>query len=356
MAPKLSAARSSETEAIRWLMAAVADLPLTVEPVGRGSRPAADVVLKLGDQQHYLQLKSARGGWPSSIRDVISRPEFSPEHTVLFAPMFSPGAIDLMTKVRLNWVDSLGNLRLTQWPALVIERLRVRDRPAIARGFGWSPSAEDIAEWVLTHGGRRFSVAEIVADREWSNPQTSRTLTRFDELGWTKRTGGLRGRGIWREHGTDRGALLDSWTEHVAGRAYPTRRLHALSKDLIESVAEALAGVMDTNTSAWAFTGLAGAQILRPMLTSVPSVDVAISESSFDDDRVWRNLSERGLRPAGEGGSITVLRMGGRPLSYVTVERGLPVLSAPRVYASIAGSNGRATEVAQDIRDGLIGF
>jgi len=92
--------------------------------VRRSGTGPGDIVVSAGDHEYRFDLKTAGGGWPSSIRRLTSQPLDSREHVVLFAETFSTGALELLGQLGLNWVDSHGNVRLVQWPGLVVERQR----------------------------------------------------------------------------------------------------------------------------------------------------------------------------------------------------------------------------------------
>lgn len=339
-----------ESEALTWLANALTGLPLEVLVQPAGSR--GDVLLRAGGHDYRFDLKAAPGPWPSSVNQAANAKGFSPEHLVLYAETFSPGAVDVLSSRGINWVDSHGNVRLTQWPALVIEKLRSQP-PMRPRDFAWTRSAEDLAEHILANPARDLTIVELAQQLGWSPGQLSKTLSGFDKLGWTVRHGSKRGSGAWRTPSDTLGVMLESWASHVAGQALPTRTLHAISRDMTSRVISALREA-DISGS-WALTGLAAANLYAPLATSVGTVEVALEDRQFDSNAFWALMEQQGNRISGAGGAIRMVRVESRVLGRGEVRDGTPVVSAPRVYAGLKAGGGRASEIADGLREVAIG-
>src|SRR6185437_10718155 len=147
----------------------------------------------------------------------------------------------------------------------------------------------------------------------------------------------------------DKDALLDAYAAAVA--AAPR------SAGITVGVAwrEAVAGLVAASPEwrklnvSWAATGLAGASLLAPVVTSVGSAELYVNAKTPAELEAF--ASRLGLKPI-DGGRLTI-----RPYPTVSTRRllrevdGVPVAPWPRVYADTKGVGVRGEEAAEHLRE-----
>lgn len=295
-------------------------------------------------------------GWPQDVRRTLEAAEPGsqwPQDLILVARQFSPGAQELMESHRVSWADESGQARIVA-PGLVVFR-EAQDRPkrpAAERSFAWSPSATGLAELLLSRPWPDgFGTTELANLSGWSPPQVSQVLQAFDDEGWTAKYGPRRGRGAKREL-AEMDGLLESWTAALNGRPHSTREASATVGDVQGFLRDELAPALDEHVR-WALTGWAAAQEVAPFVTTVPTLQIYVHEGDMTAG-LEEVMRESGLRDVPEGGKVQFLLAPSEVLGRAWIHGGLPLASAPRIYADLHRLGPRGAEAAEHLKEEIL--
>jgi len=324
--------------------------------------PHRDLTVRRGSSEPPIVLVAvpAGTGYPQDVRRALAALDaLGPRETpVLVAKRMSPGARTLLEQRGMSWADEDGNLRVAVGPMVVVVDVPATDVVAPERSFSWSGASGALAELVLrdlTSRGPEAPLDTVVAlaDRLGvSAPLVSRHLQRFDDEGWTRKSGTSRGVGAAR-HVIAPGELLSAWADwHVSRRRVETAA-HTLLPD-------AVAWLQDLSSVwphvRWLATGEAAAQVRAPFLSRVARAELYLEPTAYDD--VLGELLDRaGLEPVPAGGRVRIVRAD-RYLFHLpsdTVE-GVPVVNDIRLYGDLLTTGVRGVDAANELRDRRIGF
>jgi transcriptional regulator with XRE-family HTH domain len=293
-------------------------------------------------------------GWPQDIARTIevgrrSNPDW-PGDVVLVARDFSPGAIEALQQLNANWVDESGRANIVA-PGLIVSREVPRKQPN-RREFGWSRSALDIVELLLSKPWPDgFGTSEIARSTGWSAPQVSQVLQGLDDNRWTVKHGPRRGRGAARRL-IDAAGLLEAWSEWTIQTERGIVETSIVVEDFGSFLRHDLAPVLDERLR-WALGGWAAAEELAPFVSTVPTLLIHVDENDFESD-LSGTIEAAGLRAVAEGGRVVFSAVSPASLRRTTNPAGLPLASAPRVYADLLALGPRGIEAANHLREEVI--
>jgi Transcriptional regulator, AbiEi antitoxin, Type IV TA system len=293
-------------------------------------------------------------GWPDDVRRAAaSVPDPWPSDVVLMARRLSPGAIEWLRARSANWADEDARARIAGPGGLLV----VREPPARApdrdrtRHLSWSPSSLSIAEFVLARPDERLSAAPLARDGGWSTAQAASVLGMFDAQGWTVKRGPARGPGAYREIlGAD--GMLSAWSVALGSQTRDTRIAHRAARDVMGLLSGDLRAALDDGLR-WAVSGWAGLELTAPFTTTVPSVHVYIADEDFAGP-LTAAITAAGLRELDEGGRVIFWRADPRILNLANRHEGVPVVSAPRLYADLVSFDARGQDAADHVKSLLI--
>ncbi len=327
-----------------------------VEPVAAGNDGRWGVIVSAGGADHRLELVWAGEGWPADVEEVLAGiPAPWPRQLLVVARRFSTGALDLLLEHDANWVDETGRARIEGPTGLLVIRDAERkvDETRAVR-FRWSSSSIDIAELLLTQPSEKINAVEIAERLGWSHAQTTSVLRRFDKEGWTAKLGAGRGpTGVRRLAAA--ASLLDAWAAHVGGGEHERVLTHRVLRDPMTFLRDELAPVL-TDSMPWAASGWAGLEVAAPFVTAVPVLQIYVPREASADGRLRTAMQAVGLREVDEGARVEFWTAAATALSLSSTTAGVPVVSAPRLYADLRALGGRGEEAAQHVREELVGF
>jgi hypothetical protein len=315
----------------------------------------AELLLRTRDGTRIaIQTKWAGDGWPEDVRRVaheVSDPW--PENLVLFARHLSPGAIAWLRERDANWADETGQVRILGPNGLLVirEPAARRPEPRSTRGFKWTPSAFCIAEVILAEPDRPLRTAELAELSGWSNAQTANVLKSFDAQAFTVKRGPARGRSAYREL-LDADAMLADWTGSLADQVRDVRIAHRATTDVIALLRDELRAALNHNVK-WAVSGWAGLELTAPFTTTVPSLHIYIADEDFAG-ALSAAIKTADLREVDETGRIIFWRADPHILTLAHEYHGVPVVSAPRLYADLSSFGARGQDTADHIKRELI--
>lgn len=347
----------------RAMAALLRVLPEELHPEADGTL----VTALLGDESWRFLPIWIGEGLPADARRsqaiVLERIALYPDAVpVVVANRVSPGAQELLRENHLSWADRRGRARIHAPQGLFVSRFDPVS-PDVGRAFRWSNAADAVAETLLTwaalrnaHDASRIDrVGDIAAATDLSLAHTATVLRRFDDLGYTAKTGAERGTAASREF-RDPGRMLSDWAAHAAaGGGGQTMELHVPWRETdqsLKTIHEALDGMT------WAVTGTVAADLIAPFLTSITEVELYVSDD--DADRARRLLLDRGdLTEVESGGRVRVRTAAPRVLRLareIHEVQGVHIVSPVRVYADLLRRGGRSAEAAEHLREVVIGF
>jgi hypothetical protein len=327
-----------------------------VESVAEGRDGRWAVIVSVGGVDHRLELVWAGEGWPADVEEVLAGvPVPWPRQLLVVGRRFSPGALDLLREHDANWVDETGRACIEGPAGLLVIRDAERKLDEVGEvRFRWSSSSVDIAELLLTQPGETINAVEIAERLGWSHAQMTSVLRRFDKEGWTVKVGAGRGpSGVRRLAAA--ASLLDAWAAHVGGSERERVLTHRVLRDPMSFLREQLAPVL-TASMTWAASGWAGLEVAAPFVSAVPVLQIYVPAEASADGRLRTAMQEAGLREVEEGARIEFWTASATALSLVSTTAGVPVVSAPRLYADLRALGGRGEEAAQHVREELVGF
>lgn len=320
-----------------------------------GAAPGGGTLFAVDAGRGQVSLRAiwVGAGWPEDVRAALEGQGEGPwpAELVLLAREFSPGAIESLTARSANWADESGAARISA-PGLVVLRDGSR-RPSPRRTLGWSASAADIAELLLSQGWPEgFGTAELANKSGWSAPQVSQVLRLFDDEGWTSKYGPGRGRGAKREL-VDSDGLLRSWSEAMVDRPTPVREASRTFADPIAFLTDELAASLADNVR-WALGGWAAADEVAPFLTSVPTLQIHVHEDDFRAP-LTDAMHDSGLREVEEGGRVQFRSATPSSIARTWSQSGrFPLASTPRIYVDLQRLGPRGSEAAEHLKEEAI--
>ena len=327
-----------------------------VHPTTQGSSTGvgAGVDVQIGDGTRRLEAVWVGQGWPSDLEALGDVPVPWPRDVVVTARRFSPGALERLADLGANWADETGRAYIEGPDGLLVIRDTPEVRQKAAKTFRWSRSAQQVGELLLTRHLEDVSAREIAELTGWSHAQVSNVLRHFDEQGWTKKSGAARGRYSSRAL-IEPGALLEAWGAFVGSADRERIRAHRVLREPMAFLRNDLASALSSSVE-WACSGWAGLELAAPFATTVPTLQIYVEEAALSDGRIREVMSELTLREVDDGARVEFWAAEPVLLGLVRERRGLPIVSAPRLYADLRGLGGRGEDAAQHAREELLGF
>jgi len=307
-----------------------------------------------GGERVALQLKWAGEGWPQDVRRTAGgTPKRWPSNLVLLARRLSPGAIEWLRERGANWADAAGQARIVGPGGLLVIREPALPPPRRSRSdsMRWSPSAVSIAETLLARPDEPLRAARLARESGWSTAQTAEVLGALDGQAWTAKRGSARGPAAFREL-VDAGGLLAAWSGAVADQPHLTRLAHRAGEDAMTVLRTRLGPALSESVG-WAASGWAGLELTAPYTTTVPALHVYVAGEDFVG-RLSGAIERAGLREVDEGGLVTFWVTDHHVLRLAEDREGLPVVSAPRLYADLSSFGARGQDAADHVRAELI--
>lgn len=315
-----------------------------------------------------LRLLWAGQGYPRDVaRALDSDTGDSTTFPVVVARHFSPGSLSLLEDRGLSWVSEDGNARIDiDGSHLSFGRvdLRATGELALATSLGarvtkWSEGKSSIAETLLAIRSRDRvdrddrlvpRGSQLAESTGLSAAMVSKTLSWFDEEGWTRPDGPRRGRTSTRSW-TDPGGLLSSWASWTAASPEKPRRFHGLGRDAAP-LAHPLSSALGDRVSV---SGRVAAELEAGRSTSTPQLRL-YADAHLSTGRLEDTLRGLGLEEVDEGGRLIVLTAPSSTLRTSRIISDVRVASPARIYADTLREGLRSDETAQFYRDARIGF
>jgi hypothetical protein len=313
----------------------------------------------------------------AAVQSAGSAPQDRARTPVIVARHMSPGARKLLRQARLSWADEHGDAWIQAPPALVISvgqnptaaSALTRSAGTVVGAFKWSAGTSAVAEAILAGAaGEHLTIHDVSVDPGLqafripgiralearsgvSHAHVSRSLAQFDDVGWTIKTGGRRGKTAGRLL-VQASQMLSSWARHHSLQQIPTLRTHALFRSARAFAHDTLTRVLPAHQ--WCLTGWLAADLLAPLATEVPTVSCYVTPDVYD--RLPQTL---------QGTELVRVEIGARvlfhPAADAVLRQAVPTavgLSASpiRVYADLLDAGVRGEDAAQHLRETLIGF
>ncbi len=311
-------------------------------------------VLICGRTRSYrLRALWAGAGWPADVDRVIRHlGEGWPADLVVVARRLSAGSREILERRGASWADGSGDAHIVAGDLLVMREAK-RQSGADRRAFSWSPSAVSIAEALLNrkspYGVRATELAKLTG---WSTPQISQVLGAFDAEGWTTKWGPRRGPGASREV-ADGARMLAAWAEEVSAVKHERRFAERIFNDPMQFLVDELAPVLDKHGIGWAVTGWAAAERLAPLAASVPALQVYIEERALRGP-LSLAMQDIPVREVESGGRVEFRSADSHLLKLAARRNGIPIATAPRVFADLQALGGRGEDAAMHLREEVI--
>ncbi len=323
--------------------------------VAVGDRGDTYLVVRTNDGRDIeFDVRWAGEGWPADVRHAARDvPVPWPANVVIVARRLSTGSIEWLRDRGGNWADAAGQARIIGPDGLIVIREPSPNGAPSRRApvFVWSPSTMSVAEAILARADEPLRVGRLATASGWSVPQTATVLQQFDGQGWTTKRGAARGPRAYREL-VDADGMLAAWSEAVATGPRHARVAHRVTDDVMGLLRNTLAPALDARVR-WAASGWAALELAAPFVTTTPALHIYVAEDGFAGP-LSAAIADAGLREVDEGGRVVFWRAERHMFGLVERRNGLPIASAPRIYADLSSMGARGQDAADHIKAELI--
>lgn len=328
----------------------------------RPSGPAhLDVLLRVQSPNGELQIaaETLSTGYPRDVRQAVwvleqyQRAQADKECVpMVIAQYLSPGARTALREQGIGFYDGSGNLYIRYASSLIDIERPSKERPPRNMVSLFSGAREQVVHCMLQttrwQGDRWFGGAEIAAQSQTSSFTVSQTMRELEQLEWveSKGAGPTLRRRLLRP-----GKLLDAWAE-----AWRVRKVQSTSWYLYTAKPQLLPLTISeklekSSLSGWALTGIAAANALAPLLTSVQTADLIIPPGATS-----QYADALSLKPASSGVNITLIERGGAAALFRDTHPEYPTtFASPFIqYLDLQDGRGRNKELATHLRETVL--
>jgi hypothetical protein len=311
------------------------------------------VRIPLADAELIVRPVSAGHGRPQEARDAVLRIRQSDLRLVavaLVARHFTTGALELLNRERLNYLDDCRFVFRSDAPFVAIDRQRpCGQEPKPAREPSLGGKIGIAVQEMLLKDVEWWGVTDL-ADAAKVAPGTAQAaLKRLEALDLVDVQGSGPNK---RRRLRNRGAVLDTWTPHARRerrRLVATFVLGQGPIDLAGQVSRRLA----EGRIQHAVTGACAALLVAPHVTDVRTCEVWV-EPTASESLITDALD---AAPVEKGGNVIVLRAkSDAPLFAVKEVEGTVVANPLRLYADLLEDPRRGEEQATFLRETVLGY
>lgn len=331
------------------------DVPGVTTEVALSDGRRADVVVRAGGVCHVVELKAQAAINAAKAHQLIKFAEGLPRETHLLtvARSSTEEARRLLQDAGIGLIDAQGNIRV-DLPGLFLWTEGHVARPERDEDTGDPPvkltgKAGVATQALLREPQRWWHVTELAAAAEVSPALAHRVFSRLERDGIITVDGAGPKRVRRVANAT---ALLDLLAEELQDRRVKQVRAHRLARDA-RAHARILSDQLTDAGFDHAVTGSAGAARLAPFVTSIPVVDIWITEAVDLDLAVETVGAESVL----EGHNILLRQEpADAPLAFRTRVDGVWTVNPFRLYCDLRRDPRRGKEQADRLRKEVIGF
>jgi len=270
--------------------------------------------------------------------------------SLLVAESISPGAKDLLRSMHVGYYDSGGSLYLAAHGTYIYI-----DRPppkSLAKSIGslYSGRRAQVLHALLVHHSDWFSVKELAALAQVSSATVSQVLSELERFDWLI----SRGKGPSKErHVSEPASLLDAWVKQsMLVRPQALQRYYVPGLNA-EQLLERIGQVFTTRQIGYAISHEAAAQRYAPFLSSISQVRCRLLVGPASAAAI----GELGARAVDEGANLVIIEAKSPGDLLFREYVGNTWLASPiHVYLDLLRGEGRTKEMAEHLRQEMIGF
>ncbi|MEI6450429.1 MAG: hypothetical protein WCP98_10845 [Actinomycetes bacterium] len=311
------------------------------------------VRVRLADAELVVRPVTAGHGRPQEVRDALARlrrDEQPPVATALVAEHFTTGALDVLGREGVNYLDDCRFVFRSDVPFVAIDRQRPCGQvPKPAREPNLGGRIGIAVQEMLLKDVEWWGVTELASAARVAPGTAQAALNRLEALDLVDVQGSGPGK---RRRLRDRGDALDVWTPHARRERHRLVATFVLGQgpiDLAGQVSRRLA----EGRIAHAVTGACAALLVAPHVTDVRTCEVWVDPAT-SGSLVTGAL---GTVPVGIGGNVVVLRAKtDAPLFAATEVEGAVVANPLRLYADLLEDPRRGEEQATFLRETVLGY
>ena len=311
------------------------------------------VRVRLADAELVVRPVTAGHGRPQEVRDALARlrrDEQPPVATALVAEHFTTGALDVLGREGVNYLDDCRFVFRSDVPFVAIDRQRPCGQvPKPAREPNLGGRIGIAVQEMLLKDVEWWGVTELASAARVAPGTAQAALNRLEALDLVDVQGSGPGK---RRRLRDRGDALDVWTPHARRERHRLVATFVLGQgpiDLAGQVSRRLA----EGRIAHAVTGACAALLVAPHVTDVRTCEVWVDPAT-SGSLVTGAL---GTTPVEKGGNVVVLRSKtDAPLFAATEVEGAVVANPLRLYADLLEDPRRGEEQATFLRETVLGY
>jgi Mn-dependent DtxR family transcriptional regulator len=311
------------------------------------------VRVRLADAALVVRPVTAGHGRPQEVRDALARlrhDEQPPVATALVAEHFTTGALDVLGREGVNYLDDCRFVFRSEVPFVAIDRQRpCGQEPKPARESNLGGRIGIAVQEMLLENVEWWGVTELASAARVAPGTAQAALNRLEALDLVDVQGSGPGK---RRRLRDRGAVLDAWTPHARRERHRLIATFVLGQgpiDLAEQVSRRLAEWR----IAHAVTGACAALLVAPHVTDVRTCEVWVDPATSEG----LVAGALGTVPVGRGWNVVVLRAKtDAPLFAATEVEGAVVANPLRLYADLLEDPRRGEDQATFLRETVLGY